>query len=102
MFVSISYFIVWGFIMVPSPNSDYLDQNGINGTAVILDSQQTGVYIKKNPQVKLKLEVTVPGKSPYEVNYITVVPYINTPKFHPGDKYNVLVDPNNPQTLKFA
>lgn len=101
LFIAMSYLAVQ-LILAPSPNSDYLDQNGVNGTAIILDTQQTGIYIQKNPQVKFKLEVTVPGKDPYEVNYTKILPYINTPKFQPGDKYYVLIDPNNPQILKFT
>lgn len=100
--VAIPVIAVWMFVISPSLNDGYLDQNGINGTAEILDAQQTQTFVNNNPEIKFTLMVTVPGKDPYKATYKTVVPFIDLAKFQPGDKYYVLVDPKNPQNVKFA
>ncbi len=43
-------------------------QTAVNGTASILDVQNTNSYYNGNPQVEFTLLVTVPGKDPYTAN----------------------------------
>lgn len=100
--IAIPILLVWTFVISPSLNDNYLDQNGINGTAEILSAKQTQTFVNNNPEIQFTLLVTVPGRDSYKTNYTTVVPYINLAQFQPGDKYYVLVDPKNPQNLKFA
>jgi hypothetical protein len=100
--VGVVAFASWNWMISPSLNDNYLDQNGINGTAEILDAKQTQTYVNNNPEIKFKLLVTIPGKDPYQANYTTVVAYIDLAKVQPGNKWYVLVDPKNPQNLKFA
>ncbi|MDD1774991.1 MAG: hypothetical protein LUQ24_05635 [Methanobacterium sp.] len=100
--VALPLFFIWTFFISPSMNDNYLDENGINGTAEILDAEQTQTYVNNNPEIKFTLLVSIPGREPYKANYTTVVPYINLAQVQPGAKYYVLVDPKNPQNLKFA
>jgi len=83
-------------------NTNYLQQNGLNGTAVIKSATQTNTWVNNNPQVDFTLKVTVPGKSPYEANCSQVIPQMDIPQYQPGAKVYVLVDPKNPQNLMLS
>ena len=83
-------------------NENYLEENGINGTAEILSAHQTQTFVNNNPEIEMKLLVTVPGKEPYNVTYKTVVAMVDLSKVQPGEKWYVLVDPKDPQNVVFA
>ncbi|MCE5214924.1 MAG: zinc ribbon domain-containing protein [Methanobacterium sp.] len=100
--VGVPLYFVWSFVIGPSMNENYLEQNGINGTAEILDAQQTQTFVNNNPEIKMTLLVSVPGKEPYKVTYKTVVPMVDLSKVQPGNKWYVLVDPKDPQNVIFA
>ncbi len=100
--VGVPLFCVWTFIIGPSMNDDYLQQNGINGTAEILSAHQTQTFVNNNPEVEMELLVTVPGKEPYNVTYKTVVAMVDLPKVQPGNKWYVMVDPKDPNNVAFA
>ena len=95
-------FFVWTFIIGPSMNENYLESNGINGTAEILDAHQTQTFVNNNPEIEMKLLVTVPGKDPYNVTHKTVVAMVDLPKVQTGKKWYVLVDPKDPQNIILA
>jgi len=81
-----------------APNRAVLE-GGTPGEAKILKVWQTGTYINNQPQVGLHLEVTIPGRSPYETEIKMVIPMINIPQFQPGAVFPVKVDPNNPNKV---
>ncbi len=100
--IAISGFFIWGMIIAPSMNAANLQQNGINGTAVILKTIPTQTWVNGNPEIDFTVMVTVPGKAPYQANYSQVVQQALIPQYQPGDKFYVLVDPKNPQNLEFS
>lgn len=100
--VAVPLFFVWNILIAPSMNEDYLQQNGINGTAEILEAEQTQTFVNNNPEIKMTLLVTLPGKEPYKATYKTVVAMVDLPKVQPGNKWYVLVDPKDPQNVIFA
>jgi hypothetical protein len=100
--IGVPLYFVWSLVIGPSMNDDYLEQNGINGTAEILEAQQTQTFVNNNPEIKMTLLVTVPGKEPYKVTYKTVVAMVDLPKVQPGNRWYVLVDPKDPQNVIFA
>lgn len=83
-------------------NENYLKENGINGTAEILEAQQTQTFVNNNPEIKMTLLVSVPGKEPYKATYKTVVAMVDLPNVQPGNRWYVLVDPKDPQNVIFA
>ena len=83
-----------------SSNDQYLAQNGINGTVEVLDAKQTGNWHGNNPEIEFTFLVTVPGRSPYQVDYTTVVTQLDLSSIHKGATFPVLVDPNDPQNVR--
>lgn len=100
--IGVPLYFMWSIMIGPSLNENYLEENGINGTAEILEAHQTQSYVNNNPEIKMTLLVSVPGKEPYKANYTTVVAMVDLPNIQPGNRWYVLVDPKDPQNVVFA
>lgn len=72
-------------------------QNGIAGSARVLKSESTNVRVNKQAQVRLQLSVQLPGKPPYEVTHVDVVPLGHA--VAPGQQLSVYVDPKARERL---
>ena len=74
---------------------------GLQGTAIVLESHQTGVYVNYQPQVALKVRVSIPGRPDYEVEHKEVFSYMDAGRkiVTEGTQLNVMVDPDNPNHL---
>lgn len=74
---------------------------GLQGTATVLESHQTGVYVNYQPQVTLKVRVSIPGRPDYEVEHKEVFSYMDAGRkiVTEGTQLNVMVDPDNPHRL---
>ena len=71
--------------------------NGVEGSAVIKSSQDTGQQQNLNPVYQLDLVVTVPGEQAYE---LTTHSEVNTMAVgNPRAQVPVKVDPSNPSSV---
>ncbi|MGF1507353.1 MAG: hypothetical protein ACFB51_19835 [Anaerolineae bacterium] len=80
------------------PNRKLLTQ-GLEGEGTIISIRETGTYVNNMPQALIRLEVTVPGWSPYEAETRMVVSQFQIPQFQPGAKVRVRVDPDNKEKI---
>lgn len=78
--------------------TQYLTREGLRGTARIVWVQSTNVMVNRRPQVRLGLQVQLPGKAPYAFEHVEVLPFAGY-GVAPDRVVAVLVDPNNPQSL---
>lgn len=72
---------------------------GLAGRAEIVSVAQTGMYVNEQPQVRMQLNVTVPGRMPYSVSHSEVVPLLALGMITPGHVLPVAVDPTNQNRL---
>jgi hypothetical protein len=77
--------------------TDRISTAGQPGTARILGVAQTGVFVNRNPQVALDLEVEVLGRSPYRVTVREVVPLVLLNRLQ--GTLPIRVDPADPQKV---
>ena len=97
-----SALVVWFVYLSPMLADSSFTQTAVNGTASIVDVQNTNSYYNGNPQVDFTLLVTIPGKYLYTANSSAVIPYVYLNNFQPGDNCSVLVDPKNPKHVKIT
>ncbi|WP_238007693.1 hypothetical protein KZZ52_50720 [Dactylosporangium sp. AC04546] len=76
-----------------------LQENGVAGTAQVLQARQTGVLVNNQPQVALDLRVTCPGHGTYEVRRKEIVPMLLLSRVTSGQPLTVLVDPQDREKL---
>ncbi|MET7403250.1 hypothetical protein ABZS66_58215 [Dactylosporangium sp. NPDC005572] len=76
-----------------------LQENGVAGTAQVLQARQTGVLINNQPQVALDLRVTCPGHGTYDVRRREVIPMLLLSRVTSGLPLTVLVDPQDREKL---
>lgn len=77
----------------------YLTQSGIRGEAEILHREQTGTYINELPQVKFLLQLTMPDRESYQMEYKDVISMLDLGSINVGTKLPVFVDPNNSKNI---
>lgn len=85
--------VLWGRARV----ADRIRTSGQPGTARILGVAQTGLFVNRNPQVALDLDVQVLGRSPYRVTVKDVVPLVMLGRLQ--GTLPVRVDPANPERV---
>lgn len=90
---------IFGFYYYVNKKESNLKENGIEGQAAILSAEQTGMYMNNLPQVKMLLEITIPGEVPYQIEHKQIMNYISIGGFSAGHVVPVLVDPNNPKNI---
>ncbi|TDU30930.1 hypothetical protein DFR24_0287 [Panacagrimonas perspica] len=72
-------------------------EQGLAGTARVLQVESTNVRINKRAQVRMRLQVRVPGDPPYEISRVDVVPLGQA--VTPGNELVVYVDRADHQQL---
>ena len=77
----------------------YLTENGIQGTAMLLSVQPTGIYINRLPRYMMRFRINIPGREPYEITKSKVVNYLSISRLIPGFLFSVLVDPKKPRRV---
>lgn len=75
-------------------------KNGITAPARVLQVRDTGVSINDNPQVGLTVEVTPPGRAPFQAEVKTIVSRLNAALVQPGLDVQVVYDPQNPKRIQ--
>jgi len=73
--------------------------NGIAGNATVTAISDTGTMVNNAPVMELDLQVTVPGKEPYQVKHRQLVALSAIPNFQPGKTFPVHVDQQDPTKL---
>jgi len=91
-----------GSMQADQAKAQHLMANGRQGTAVITDVRQTGMYVNENPQVEMDLQVTVEGLPSYTATHRQVIAQIAIPQFQPGATVPVRVDPEDPSSVLIA
>ncbi len=77
-----------------------LGRLGLPGRATIEAVSDTGVTVNDNPMVKLELQVSISGRSPYRVSRRATVPRLAAGLVTPGASVPVRVDPEDPDELR--
>ncbi|HLM25458.1 MAG TPA: hypothetical protein VK304_00660 [Thermoleophilaceae bacterium] len=93
--VAVFLIALFAFLGRRSQANERLKQEGIPGTAQILEAEQTGMYVNNQPQVKLRLRVEAHGIAPYEVHKRVTVPLIAIGALGSGRPLTVAVDPTD-------
>ena len=93
-------FIIIKYVEKQSIKKQKLIENlkvtGLKGKAIVLKADTTGLYINRNPQVSLLLEIHIDGRSPYQVQKTETVSIIKTSQVEVGNEIDILVDSQEP------
>lgn len=87
--------LIYSLIIKPAMRYSRIIKNGIPATARIISFQETNTRINERPLVRLGLEVTLPGRAPYQTETRAVISYFDAAGFQPGNMLNVVVDRND-------
>lgn len=71
-----------------------MKRDGVKGNARVLQVESTNVLINRRPQVRLRLDIKLPGKPGYEQQWTDTIPLGQA--VAPGRDLTVYVDRNNP------
>lgn len=97
----ISAFVIFGGTMYSFLAShqarDAMLREGLKGTARVLQVESTNVLINRRPQVRMRLEVSVPGKRAYELAHVDTIPLGQA--LAPGRELTIYLDRKHPQRL---
>ncbi len=77
----------------------FLLQKGIHGEAEILNREQTGNYLNEIPQIKFLLQLNLPDREAYQIEYNDYVSMLDLNSINVGRKLPVFVDPNNEKNI---
>src|SRR3954469_15911007 len=72
---------------------------GIAGNATVTAISDTGTMINNAPVMELDLQVSVPGKEPYQVKHRQLVALSAIPNFQPGKMFPIHVDNHDPTKI---
>lgn len=86
-FFFIGYFVFW-----PEHKREELIKNGLPADAIILNADPTGSTYNSQPEVRLRLRVSIPQGETYEAETEMIVNPIYAPQFQPGMKVKVRYD----------
>ena len=95
--ISLAFFVP--FIMRMVRNSQVNSQvmkTGVDATATIVSTWDTGTRINDDPQVGMRLQVQPPNGAPFMADVTKVVSIIQLAQVQPGAQLNVKYDPANP------
>jgi hypothetical protein len=74
-------------------------KNGVKAEASILKVWDTGVRINNNPRIGMLLEVRPPNAAAFEAEVKKLISPLNPTQYQPGQKVQVVYDPNNPKRI---
>ncbi len=95
-------FIMWkvfGGLMKQSQERQRLIATGIPAMGRVLQLADTGMLVNNNPQVRISVEVQMPGRPPYPADVTMIVSMLAVPRVQPGCMVNLRVDPMNPANV---
>jgi hypothetical protein len=96
--------VVFGAIFIPiivrmvrnSQVTGQVMKTGVDATATILSTWDTGMRINDDPQVGMKLQVQPPNGAPFQADMTKTVSIVQLAQFQPGAQLNVRYDPAKP------
>lgn len=74
-------------------------QSGVDATAVITRTWDTGMRINDNPRVGMQLQVQPPNGALFQVDVEQTVSIVHMPMYQPGVNLQVKYDPANPKNI---
>jgi hypothetical protein len=74
-------------------------QTGLDATAVIVNTWDTGMRINDNPRIGMELQVQPPNGAPFQVRIEQTVSIVHMPMYQPGVNLQVKYDPADPRNL---
>ena len=74
-------------------------QNGIIAPATIIDIWETGIHIRHNPQLGLRLSIVPPNQAHYVAETKIIATPLQVAQLKPGQAITIHIDPNNPQNI---
>ncbi|MBK5219908.1 MAG: hypothetical protein JJE35_08995 [Thermoleophilia bacterium] len=77
-------------------HQDWIFQNGIRGTATILDVGNSHTTVNEMPLMKLKLDLDIPGLGRSEVSRREVMPVFTANRMDPGLVLPAYANPKDP------
>lgn len=80
----------------------YLLEKGVRGKAKILDINDTGVMINNQPQVRISLEIHLPGYEVYTLEKKMIISFSGLSRIQIGMEVDVAVDPLNYKNPKMV
>jgi len=72
---------------------------GESAYAGILQVSDSGVTVKNNPKVVIRMQVEPEGRRPYQVQIDQVVSRIHLPRVQPGQRVPVIIDRTDPMKV---
>lgn len=95
--IGFAYFMMYR----PAQEEKRMLATGLPGQAIIKDIQSTGVMVNRQPRVRLKVEVIPDQGVPYESESKMVISPVHLPKFQPGNKFKIKIDPKDKNNIYF-
>lgn len=95
-------FVMWkvfGGLMKQSQERQRLLTTGMPAGGRVLQLMDTGMLVNNNPQVRIIVEVQMPGRPPYQADTTMVLSMLAVPRVQPGCMVNLRVDPMNPANV---
>lgn len=95
-------FVMWkvfGGLMKQSQERSQLLATGLPAMGRVLQLMDTGMLVNNNPQVRIVVEVQMPGRPPYQADTTMIVSMLAVPRVQPGCVVNLKVDPMNPTRI---
>jgi hypothetical protein len=99
VFTMVICLILYRLMIAPIMRSSRLNKMGIPARARVLDVEDTGITINKNPQVKLLLEIKDQQGRVYQTHCRTLVSRLHPGMYLPGMEVHVKVDPANEKNV---
>jgi hypothetical protein len=94
IWVVVSFVMIAGLWLLgrPAAKAEKLRREGIRGQASVLEATQTGTQINRQPVLKLRLRISAPGVTPFEVEKREIVPLIALGRLTSGFPVTAYVD----------
>ncbi|MBI3200473.1 MAG: hypothetical protein IT377_21645 [Polyangiaceae bacterium] len=95
-------FVMWkvfGGLMKQSQERSRILTTGIPATGRVLQLMDTGMLVNNQPQVRIIVEVQMPGRPPYQADTTMILSMLAVPRVQPGCMVHMKVDPMNPANV---
>jgi len=94
IWIVVSFVMIAGLWLLgrPGAKAEKLRREGIRGQASVLEATQTGTHINRQPVVKLRLRISAPGVTPFDVEKREIVPLIVLGRLTSGFPVTAYVD----------
>ena len=72
-----------------------ISETGIAGAATVTFVKETGIMVNDDPQIKITVRVSIPGRQDYDATRTEIVPLVAMSRLTSGIQLPVKVDPEN-------